>query len=109
MTFETYAIVAGVIDAVTGLGFGLAVGCQWKSAGLAGLLLSFVAAFAGISGLVVGYEIMYGKGLLAGLVWAVLYSPLNLGLSVGGPVFCLVGMLLRSGFHRLTNSWWDKE
>ena len=93
MTFEAYAIAGGVIGAVIGLGSGLAVRRR-RASRLLALLLSFAAAFAGISGLVVGYEVLYGEGLLAGLAWMVLYSPVNLCLSGAAPIFCGLGMLL---------------
>lgn len=59
---------------------------------------------------VVGYEVVYGKGALeglargavAGFAWALLYSPVNLGLSAGSLVFCLLGTILRRGIARFT-------
>lgn len=98
MTFETYLIAGGVIGAIIGLVSGLSV--RRRQLRLVMLLLSFAVAFVGISGLVVGHEILYGKDLLAGLVWALLYSPVNLGLAGVAPIFCGLGWLLRSGVGR---------
>ena|SRR5260370_1173140 len=105
MTVEQYAVVAGVTDAVLGLSLGLGFGHRQTPIRIAVLVLSFVMAFFCLSGLFVAYEVLYGRGAVAGLGAALLVSPVNLGLSAGSLVFCLTGTILRRGIARLSSIW----
>lgn len=98
MTFETYAIAAGAIDAAVGLVLGLSLSPVVARQRVAAPLLSLAAAFAGLSALVVGHEVAYGRGFVPGLAWAAMYAPVNAGLAAGAPVVYLLGRLLRRAF-----------
>lgn len=102
MTYETYAIVAGAIDAAVGMSLGFGFGLCKTSTWVIVLGSSLAVAFLCLSSFVVGYEVVYGEGAAAGLAWALMYFPANLGLSVGSLVFCLLGTILRMGIARLS-------
>ncbi|MBI3270940.1 MAG: hypothetical protein HYZ53_18200 [Planctomycetes bacterium] len=100
MTLENYTTMAAVIGAVAGLVVGLAFG--GRAAGRRGgtIVASYAFAFVCISGLVVAHEAAYGKGFSAGVAWALMYSPVDLALSAGAPIVCLLGIELRLGIDR---------
>ena len=102
MSLVAYFIVGGVIDAVVGLSLGLGFGRSQTSTRVVVLILSVVVAFVCQVGFLVGWSVVYGQGVVKGLAWALMYSPIILGLSAGTLVFCLLGTILCIGIARLT-------
>ncbi len=102
MTFQEYFFIAVAIDAVAGVALGLVFGRRRLEIWLSVLGASAVLVFGTLSGIVVVYELIYGtQRLIAGLAWAVMYTPTNFVLCVPAMIFFLFGTLTRMGIHQL--------